>query len=328
MQLSSLQHRLIEDYQRDFPLVPRPYEAIASALCASEDGVIGALRDMRDRGALSRVGAAVRPNSAGASTLAAMPVPAHDIPRVADIVSAEAGVNHNYEREHAFNLWFVVTGCDRASVVGTISRIGRASGYEILDLPLEKPYFIDLGFSLGREGAARRRNEHRRAPPQTLTAQERKVICALENGLALLPRPYAALSKRLGLSEIETIAALRSLTQGGAISRLGLIVRHRELGFRANAMVVWDIPDADADSAGERFARQPFVTLCYRRPRRPPAWPYNVFCMIHGRERGWVLDRVEDLKALAAPAARNAVLFSRRCFKQRGARYSAALVSA
>lgn len=122
MQLSSLQLRLIEDWQRDFPLVQRPYEAIGAALSASEEEVIASLRDLQERGALSRVGAAVRPNSAGASTLAAMTVPAHDVPRVAGIVNAEAGVNHNYEREHELNLWFVVTGSGRASVEGTVRK--------------------------------------------------------------------------------------------------------------------------------------------------------------------------------------------------------------
>ena len=112
---------------------------------------------------LSRVGAAVRPNSAGASTLAAMSVPAHDLPRVAGIVNAEAGVNHNYEREHAFNLWFVVTGYDQNSVQGALSRIRDASGYRVLDLPLKKPYFIDLGFSLNGNRHPQRR-ESRRLP--------------------------------------------------------------------------------------------------------------------------------------------------------------------
>ncbi len=322
MQLSSLQLRLIEDWQRDFPLVPCPYEAIGAALGASEKDVIGALRDLQERGALSRVGAAVRPNSAGASTLAAMTVPAHDLPRVAGIVNAEAGVNHNYEREHEFNLWFVVTGCGRAPVTATLSRIARASGYDVLDLPLEKPYFIDLGFSLRGDGNKARKINGKSARLETLTPAQRRLLGVIEDGLPLDPQPYAILSKRLDLDEAEVIATVGTLCEGGVISRLGLIVQHRALGFRANAMVVWDIPDEEADRAGERFAGQPFVTLCYRRPRKLPAWPYNLFCMIHGRERGWVLDKVEQLKALAAPTAQNAVLFSSRCFKQRGARYS------
>ena len=122
---------------------------------------------------LSRIGAAVRPNSAGASTLAAMSVPEHDLPRVAGIVNAEAGVNHNYEREHAFNLWFVVTGRDQNSVQGALSRVRDASGYRVLDLPLKKPYFIDLGFSLnGNRRPQRRENSSACLPHRILTAAD------------------------------------------------------------------------------------------------------------------------------------------------------------
>lgn len=324
MQLSALQTRLVGDWQRGFPLVSRPYKAIASAIGATEGEVIEALCDLEEGGALSRVGAAVRPNSAGASTLAAMAVPASDVARAAAVINAEAGVNHNYEREHEFNLWFVVTGRDRASVSQAISRIGRASGYDVLDLPLEKPYFIDLGFSLS-EGEAADREARAAACEELRTPSdaEMRVLCGLEKGLPLAPEPYAQLAGRLGLTEAGVIAALRRLVEGGVISRLGLIVRHRELGYKANAMVVWDIPDGEVDDAGELFARQPFVTLCYRRPRRPP-WRYNLFCMIHGRERDIVLDQVARLRALIRPSTRSAVLFSCRCFKQRGARFSAA----
>jgi DNA-binding Lrp family transcriptional regulator len=325
VQLSNLQERLIENWQRAFPLVPQPYETIGAALGATECDVIHALGDLQSREILSRVGAAVRPNSAGASTLAAMSVPAHDLARVAGIVNAEAGVNHNYEREHAFNLWFVVTGCDQNSVQGALSRVRGASGYRVLDLPLKKPYFIDLGFSLnGNRRPKQRENPSACLPHRMLTAAERQVLHALEGGLPLEARPYSVIAERVALSEEGLIAALGALSASGVIARFGLIVRHRALGFEANAMVVWDVPDGDADSAGEAFAQQSFVTLCYRRPRRLPDWPYNLFCMIHGRERGWVLDRVRDLRALAGPAVRSAVLFSRRCFKQRGARFSAA----
>ncbi len=120
------------------------------------------------------------------------------------------------------------------------------------------------------------------------------------------------------------IARIGRLSEAGAIRRLGVIVRHRELGYRANAMVVWDVPDADARDAGARLAALPFVTLCYRRPRRLPHWPYNLFSMIHGRDRATVRKLVRRAAAEAGlEAAAREVLFSRRRFKQRGARYTA-----
>jgi hypothetical protein len=106
-------------------------------------------------------------------------------------------------------------------------------------------------------------------------------------------------------------------------------VRHRELGFRANAMVVWDVPDALTTALGMRLAHRAGVTLAYRRGRALPDWPYNLYCMVHGRDRGAVLKRIEELRAecdLVNFASHT--LFSRRCFKQRGARYIDATESA
>ena len=107
-----------------------------------------ALARLQARGLLTRVGAVVRPNTVGASTLAAMSVPSDRLDQVADIVSAEPAVNHNYEREHALNLWFVVTGRDREAVAAALRRIEIATGLEAVELPLEAEYHIDLGFEL------------------------------------------------------------------------------------------------------------------------------------------------------------------------------------
>lgn len=153
---------------------------------------------------------------------------------------------------------------------------------------------------------------------------DRRLLAAIQDGLPLVPRPYAAVGERLGLSEAEVIARLGALLDRGVVKRLGLIVRHRELGYRANAMVVWDVPDAAVDDLGARMAAFPFVTLCYRRSRRPPDWPYNLYCMIHGRERRTVLAQLDAMvRALGITELPRAVLFSRRRFKQRGAVYAA-----
>ncbi|RTL71422.1 MAG: Lrp/AsnC family transcriptional regulator [Hyphomicrobiales bacterium] len=313
-------------WQRDFPLVPEPFAEIARALNSAEEDVRGAVSILLDTGVISRVGAVVRPNTAGASTLAAIKVPHSQLERVAALVSAQSGVNHNYEREHAFNLWFVATGADESSVRRIIERIQGLVHLEVLDLPLEHSYFIDLGFPLEvgtdwklalapRERAGRR----------VVDPIERRVLVALEHGLRLVPRPYAALGQEVDLEEADVISAVERLLQAGIITRFGLVVRHRALGYRANAMVVWDIADAHVDAVGARFAKAAPVTLCYRRPRRLPHWPYNLFCMVHGKERGSVLGSVEELARLAGPdARRHEVLFSRRCFKQRGASLTAA----
>jgi len=149
------------------------------------------------------------------------------------------------------------------------------------------------------------------------------LVRAVEGGLPLVARPYAAVAKQLGMSEGEVIDRLGRLLQQGLIKRLGVVVRHHELGYRANAMVVWDVPDEQVTDLGHCIGGFPFVTLCYRRPRHLPQWPYNLFTMIHGRNRDEVLEKIEHLvsRCELQDIPRN-VLFSGRRFKQRGARYS------
>ena len=153
------------------------------------------------------------------------------------------------------------------------------------------------------------------------------LIRAIQGGLPLVERPFAAIAADLGWTEEAVIERIRALQAQGAIKRLGVVVRHQELGYGANAMVVWDLPDAQVDALGQRIGALPFVTLCYRRPRRPPEWPYNLFTMIHGRDRTAVLTLVAqlkaDLEAELGPLV-NEVLFSGQRFKQRGAIYRSA----
>lgn len=155
----------------------------------------------------------------------------------------------------------------------------------------------------------------------TVDATDRVLLAALEPGLALVARPFAALARQTGLAEQEVIDRLRELHRQGIVTRFGVIVRHRALGYRANAMVVWDIPDDQIAAVAPTLAALPFVTLCYRRPRRP-GWPYNLFCMIHGKDRETVRAQIVRANASAGTTGLpQAVLFSTRAFKQHGARY-------
>jgi DNA-binding Lrp family transcriptional regulator len=139
----------------------------------------------------------------------------------------------------------------------------------------------------------------------------------------MVSRPYAAVGDQLGLDEAEVIKRLAELQDAGMIKRMGVVVRHRALGYRANAMVVWDVPDNALERVGRLLAAETCVTLCYQRPRRLPDWPYNLFCMIHGRERDVVLRRIAQIIEFhGLQAIAHSVLFSSRSFKQRGAHYA------
>lgn len=148
------------------------------------------------------------------------------------------------------------------------------------------------------------------------------LIEALADGLELVSNPYAALGARVGLTEDEALRRLEALIAGGVIRRFGVVVQHHRLGLCANGMSVWNIPDADVAEVGRRMGGFEFVTLCYRRPRRLPDWPYNLFAMVHGSERETVLAQVEQIACeLGLENSPRDVLFSSRQFKQRGARY-------
>jgi DNA-binding Lrp family transcriptional regulator len=146
--LNDLERRLVNDFQHDFPLSPTPYADMAQRLGVREDEVMAALARLQAAGAVSRVGAVLRPNTVGVSTLAAMSVPVADLERVAALVNGYREVNHNYEREHALNLWFVATAPDSQRLQHVLDDIAARSGYEVLSFPLLEDYHIDLGFDL------------------------------------------------------------------------------------------------------------------------------------------------------------------------------------
>jgi DNA-binding Lrp family transcriptional regulator len=146
--LTALEKCLLNEYQRDFPVCAAPYAEIGRQLGVGESEVIATLESLQARGLISRVGPVFAPRRAGASTLAALAVPAAGLEAVAALVSRYEEVNHNYQREHAFNLWFVVTAPDQERIRQVLDEIEIETGLPVLDLPLERAFYIDLGFPL------------------------------------------------------------------------------------------------------------------------------------------------------------------------------------
>ena len=319
---------LLNRFQRDFPLTADPFRVIAGQLGWSENEVLVALRRLQDEGKVSRVGAVFATRRLGVSTLATLAVPPTRMDAVARLVNDYPEVNHNYQREHDFNLWFVLTAASRARLQAVLAEIEAKAGLQVLDLPLLEEFHIDLGFDLRNGGRTTSLTPNPFSPRVEGVAEihldevDQRLLAALQPGLPLVSRPYHVLAQALGLSEQTVLERLQHGLRHGIVKRLGIIVRHRELGFRANAMVVWDIPDVEVSAVGQVLAAESGVNLCYRRPRRLPDWPYNLFCMMHGRQREQVLERIERLRVERNLAAYPCnVLFSSRCFRQRGAYY-------
>ncbi|MGV8892121.1 MAG: Lrp/AsnC family transcriptional regulator [Burkholderiaceae bacterium] len=324
--LEALECKLLNDFQREFPLVAQPFAELAQRLDVDEATVIAVLDSMRQRGLVSRVGAVFRPNVVGVSVLAALAVPVEYLEQVALQVNAFAEVNHNYEREHRFNLWFVATASSAEYLRVLLHEIETTCACgPVLILPLLEQFHIDLGFDLGFDKiptALQSFHGSKQAPAEVaaiaLSQNEQAFMATLQHGLPLVSRPFA----ELGCAESDALDTLARWCEQGVIKRFGVVVRHHELGFTANAMVVWDVPDALVSAIGKHIADSGRVSLCYRRPRCLPDWPYNLFCMIHGKDRSEVEQSIAALAQMCGLGEYpHSILFSRRRFKQCGAQY-------
>ena len=150
---------------------------------------------------------------------------------------------------------------------------------------------------------------------------DRRLVTATQAGLPLVPRPYHALAEALGLDAQDVMQRLRAMQARGVIRRIAAVPNHYRLGYRANGMSVWDVDDTALDAFGPRVGALEFVSHCYHRPRKLPAWPYNLFAMVHGKSRDEVEARVEEIAALLGPhAAAHDVLYSNRILKKTGLR--------
>jgi len=154
-----------------------------------------------------------------------------------------------------------------------------------------------------------------------IDALDRRIVAATQGGLPLVARPYAAVAEALGVEPDAVMERLRRLLSLGVVRRIGAVPNHYALGYRANGMSVWDVEDALVGGLGRRVGALEFVTHCYRRPRRPPAWPYNLFAMVHGRDRAEVAAKVDWIAALLGAASRgHDVLYSTKILKKTGLR--------
>ena len=155
----------------------------------------------------------------------------------------------------------------------------------------------------------------------SLDTTDRMLIRATQEGLPVVSRPYAEVASQVGISEAEVIARMQHLKALGVIRRIAAVPNHYSLGYRANGMSVWDVPDDCVDDLGKQVGQLEFVSHCYCRPRHLPEWPYNLFAMVHGRTREETAARVKDIAAVLGPQCRaHDVLYSTRILKKTGLR--------
>ncbi len=321
---------LIDGYQSGFPVSERPFRAVGRDLEIGESEAVERVRRLREDGILRRFGPVLNPPVIGSSTLAALRVPEERFEVVAEAVNGYRQVNHNYRRDHAWNMWFVVTAGSLAERERIVGEIEDRAGLEALDLPMHTEFYIDLEFPVvngdrfARESVDETDSAATRIGEEAagdLSAFDAGLLLAIQEGLELSATPYRTLAAELGVPVGDVTGGIKGLLDRGCIKRVGCVVNHVVTGFTANCMVVWDVPDDRLEEWGERAGGLPYVTLCYHRPRRPDqGWPYNLFTMIHGRDREAVGAKIDELAAEYLPVAHER-LHSTETLKQTGARY-------
>lgn len=150
---------------------------------------------------------------------------------------------------------------------------------------------------------------------------DRRIIRATQEGLPLVPRPYHQVAEQLGLTAQEVMERMARMLENGIIRRIGAVPNHYALGYKANGMTVWDVPDERVDELGPLVGALDFVSHCYQRPRYLPEWPYNFFAMVHGRDRAEVEEKTRRISELLNDADRgHEILYSTRILKKTGLR--------
>ena len=335
-ELDAVDAALVDGYQSDFPVVERPFHVVGEELGIDESAALERVRRLRDRGIFRRFGAVLNPPVIGSSTLAAVSVPEARFEAVAEIINGYRQVNHNYRRDHEWNMWFVVTAASREKRDSILAEIEERTGCAVLNLPMLTDYYIDLEFPVVNDDAFARESVAATDASATrisedatagLSELDAALLVEIQDGFPLSATPYRDIADAIDADVDEVVAAVDRLLAEGCIKRIGCVVNHIVTGFDANCMVVWDVPDDELDVLGESVGEIPYVTLCYHRPRRPDqGWEYNLFTMIHGREADAVDAKIDELAAEHLPVDHER-LYSTATLKQTGAR-SDDLVSA
>jgi DNA-binding Lrp family transcriptional regulator len=293
---------LLNIVQTEFPLVARPFAALADRLGEPESLVLARYQRLKDDRIIRQVSAIFDTRKLGyRSSLVATAVDDHRIEDAAALINDHPGVSHNYRRDHEFNLWWTVAvppECDLEAHVAALHRLTGANATRVL--PTLKLYKIgvDLDVSDTRSMAAQSTLPAYKETSRTaadLTADEVRYVLELQEDLSVEPAPFTAMAARLGVGTDDVLAAARAFVDEGLMRRFAAVLHHRRAGFGANAMSVWNVPEERTDEYGYALASYAAVSHCYRRPTYPD-WPYALFGMIHATSKERVEEAVADIR--------------------------------
>ncbi|MBF0429520.1 MAG: Lrp/AsnC family transcriptional regulator, partial [Magnetococcales bacterium] len=318
--------QIINGLQSGFPLTSSPFAVVAAQLKMEEALLLRQLNELLQEGFLTRFGPFFNAERMGGGvTLAAMRVPECDFEAVAALLNEQPEVAHNYARDHEWNMWFVVATERQQEIRDVLARIESLTNLLVFDLPKLEEYRLGFQLRIDANGAIDTHpfyDEARVDTTEMPEALDRAIIAATQAGLPLVAEPYRAVAETLCVHEETVLAHLRKMVHYGWIRRIGVATNHYRLGLKGNGMSVWNVPDEKVSQLGKKIGALGFVTHCYQRPRHPPAWPYNLFVMVHGPDREAVGIKIDFIKELLGSDNKgHLVLHSTRILKKTGLRF-------
>ena len=324
-QLDSVDKKLLNEIQWVFPMVDRPYQEIANRHGMNEEDVIRRIEGMKRAGLIRQINAIFDTRRLGyKSALVAFSVVPDKLVEVADRVNEHPGVSHNYERNHEYNMWFTLAVPPGANIKDDLDRMAAYEGvvkYRVL--PTLKLYKIGVKLDMINEDADKPAptDEVKPLDPERvdLSDRDKDFIRELQKDLKSVPEPFKEAADNLGVTTEELYAKARDFEKSGVMRRFAAILRHRDAGFTANGMVVWNVPEQVIDDVGAKLAAFPQVSHCYRRPVYPD-WRFNLFSMVHARSLDAAEKMAKEMSAVIGISDYQ-ILFSSREFKKERVKY-------
>ena len=272
--------------QNAFPMIERPFKAVAEKLKCTEEEVLTLVQKLKDEKIIRQTSAIFDTKRLGyKSSLVAFKVSEDKIDQAAKIINAHPGVSHNYLRNHDYNIWFTmaVSPDSKFGLEKTIDILKERTGAEDgIVLPTLKMFKISVKMDTTGKRAKKEKLKKLAHKEITLTPQHIAVIKELQKDITVVKEPFKEATEKLGLSYDAFFTLANELKESGVMRRFATILNHRKAGFGANAMSVWAVPENKGEEIGKEMAEFSAVSHCYLRPSYPN-WPYNLFAMVHAK---------------------------------------------
>ena len=316
---------LLNEIQWTFPLVTRPFDAIAKKFDTTPEIIKETLKNLKEIGVLRQLSAIFDTRKLGyTSSLVAMEIEHDELDHVASQINRHPGVSHNYERDHEFNLWFTLAVPPGADLNDELKKFNVLKGIKkVRMLPTLQLFKIGVKLDLVDD------KKHDIAPTEEKkeikniefnpTEQDKDFIRELQKDMEIIDEPFVKAAKNLGITEDEVFTKMKHYEDVGVMRRFAAILRHRQVGFTANGMIVWKVPEDRITSVGETLGSFPQVSHCYERPTYDD-WPYNVFSMIHCKTHDEAYDVAKTIQN-QINVSEYKILFSSREFKKTRVEY-------